>query len=430
MNTQIETHMPEDQPKSFFDQPGVQLDNIQVAGGVPFGMVKVTNQSVGLGGAYGSWGFPVDNASLPKFVAERIGSPVRDEFQMDLAPLGFAFRHHMVGLTRAEHIELELQVGERYLRGALEACDWDPGEVDAVLIGMSAPVVPDYTEQIARRAGVPDSAKIVTIHKACDSSVGALQLALNPDLPYNRRLGVNLAETLRGKKVLVGGIEGLSRFLSNSHDVHGLQLFGNGAGVIGVIPGETMRFIVGKSEEVYDDQGLLAVQMQYPHSRSQSEDGSLVDITHDSPNSYRLAGMMHEPLDGGPIEMAGLMGMVKLFVRNGVDVVRDVYQAYQEKLSDLGMKEKEIRVAIAHHANLKINKLKATHLARAGITLNMPWLLSEFGNVSAASNMIAFLRQLPELLAGDHVLFDGFGAGTYYDVLAVALAEAAVGQTG
>jgi 3-oxoacyl-[acyl-carrier-protein] synthase III len=51
----------------------------------------------------------------------------------------------------------------------------------------------------------------------------------------------------------------------------------------------------------------------------------------------------------------------------------------------------------------------------------MPWLLSDFGNVSAASNMIAFLRELPKLKPGDHVLFDGFGAGTYYDVLAVAL---------
>ena len=40
----------------------------------------------------------------------------------------------------------------------------------------------------------------------------------------------------------------------------------------------------------------------------------------------------------------------------------------------------------------------------------MPWLLSEFGNVSAASTMIAFLRKLKALKPGDHVLFDGFGA--------------------
>jgi 3-oxoacyl-[acyl-carrier-protein] synthase III len=47
----------------------------------------------------------------------------------------------------------------------------------------------------------------------------------------------------------------------------------------------------------------------------------------------------------------------------------------------------------------------------------MPWTLSDFGNVSAASNIIAFLRQLPNMHLGDHILFDGFGAGTYYDVM-------------
>jgi hypothetical protein len=35
--------------------------------------------------------------------------------------------------------------------------------------------------------------------------------------------------------------------------------------------------------------------------------------------------------------------------------------------------------------------------------------------------MIAFLRQLMKLQPGDNILFDGFGAGTYYDVLAVEL---------
>jgi hypothetical protein len=35
----------------------------------------------------------------------------------------------------------------------------------------------------------------------------------------------NLAEELRGKKVLVGGIEGLSRFVSASRDKNALQFF-------------------------------------------------------------------------------------------------------------------------------------------------------------------------------------------------------------
>jgi 3-oxoacyl-[acyl-carrier-protein] synthase III len=90
-------------------------------------------------------------------------------------------------------------------------------------------------------------------------------------------------------------------------------------------------------------------------------------------------------------------------------------------MEKLGTPDKKLAVAIVHHANYKINKLKEKHLLKEGISFPMPWLLKDFGNVSAASNMIAFLRQLPQIKPGDHVLFDGFGAGTYYDVVAVEL---------
>jgi 3-oxoacyl-[acyl-carrier-protein] synthase III len=101
--------------------------------------------------------------------------------------------------------------------------------------------------------------------------------------------------------------------------------------------------------------------------------------------------------------------------------VRNVYRAYQKRMVELGAPGKEVAVAIVHHANLKINQLIEKHLQREGICFPMPWLLNDFGNVSAASNMIAFLRKLASLKPGDHVLFDGFGAGTYYDVLAVEM---------
>jgi hypothetical protein len=74
----------------------------------------------------------------------------------------------------------------------------------------------------------------------------------------------NLAHELRGKKVLVGGIEGLSRFIGLSSDKNALQFFGNGAGVIGVIPGETMTLLSGKTHEVFDEDGVLAIHMYYP----------------------------------------------------------------------------------------------------------------------------------------------------------------------
>jgi 3-oxoacyl-[acyl-carrier-protein] synthase III len=270
-------------------------------------------------------------------------------------------------------------------------------------------------------AGIPDEALKVSVHKACDGSVASLNLALNPTLPVNKQLGLNLAKVLNGKKVLLGGIEGLSRLLRSAGDKNAVQLFGNGAGIIGLIPGKSMKFLVGKAHEVYDEAGLLAFHMYYPHSKRHVEGESMIEVTQPKKNFIRVAGLMHEPASEFSVEMAGMVGMVKLFVRNGAQVVADVYRAYQQKIVELGMPGKDIAVGIVHHANYKINQLLEKTLNKEGIHFDMPWLLNEFGNVSAASNMIAFMRKLSSLKPGDHLLFDGFGAGTYYDVLAVEL---------
>ncbi len=400
---------------SFFARPGVQTTIIPVGKGIPFGVERVFNSQVGIGGAYGAWGESYDNTTLQHFVEERLGRPLREEDRMNLSELGFLRRHHVPRLSQEEHLEVEVEVGARLLREAAQACGWEPEEVEGVLIGMSGPVSDDYVERICQRAGIPEHALKVSVHKACDGSMGALHLALNPELTAHTNVE-NIAETLRGRKVLVGGIEGLSRFAGQSQDAYALQLFGNGASAIGIIPGESIHFLTGKAHEAYDEQGVLAVRMDYPHSRA-----TMLEISQEGPHHIRVAGLMHEPEDGSPVSMAGPMGMVKLFVRTGVQVVTEVYRAYRKLMERLGRPDQSFAVAIVHHANYKINQLKAKHLRREGVNLPMPWLLSEFGNVSAASNLIAFLRELPRLRPGDHILFDGFGAGTYYDVLAVAL---------
>ncbi|HMU91378.1 MAG TPA: 3-oxoacyl-[acyl-carrier-protein] synthase III C-terminal domain-containing protein [Anaerolineales bacterium] len=404
--------------RSFFELPNIKKEIIPVASGIPFGFSTVYNPALGIGGVYGAWGDSYDNHSLRDLVAQRYGEPLDDEDIMNLAELGFLSRHHIPPLDKPEDIELEMQIGTRMLQEAARANGWQVGEVDAVLIGAGGPVIPDYVEQICRRAGIPETALKVSVHKACDSSVAGLHLALNPAL--TRQGHINIAEELLGKKVLVGGIEGLSRFTSHSHDKYALQLFANAAGVIGVIPGETFKFLVGRNHEAFDGEGVLAIHMYYPHPGKNVGD-SLIEVTQENPSHIRVAGLMHEPKDGSPISMAGPMGMVKLFVRTGVKVVTEVFYEYAELMKKLGTPEKQIAVGIVHHANYKINQLKAKQLQSAGIEFPMPWLLSDFGNVSAASNMIAFLRQLPNIKPGDNVLFDGFGAGTYYDVLAVTL---------
>jgi 3-oxoacyl-[acyl-carrier-protein] synthase III len=407
---------------SFFDRPNVETGTINVGQGIPFGIECVTNPSVGIGGVYGTWGDSYDNESLPSFLEKRLGHPLLPNERLNLSELGFSNRHHIpLNLTRDQHAQLEIEIGTRFLREAISACNWQPSEVEAVLIGMSAPISEDYLNRITKAAGIPESALKVAIHKACDGSTSSLHLALNPELPENKQLDLNIAESLYGKKVLVGGIEGLSRFIVSSHDAIALQMFGNAAGVVGVIPGQTMKFLAGKSREVFDDEGVLQVAMYYPHSKQKIDGSTNVDVTEPLEHNIRIAGLMHEPQDGSSIAMAGPMGMVKLFVRTGVQVVRDVYAAYQAKLDELGIAGKSMAVAIVHHANYKINKLKEKHLQNEGIVLPMPWLLSEFGNVSAASNMIAFLRELPNMKPLDHILIDGFGAGTYYDALAVEL---------
>jgi 3-oxoacyl-[acyl-carrier-protein] synthase III len=390
---------------------------LKVGPGVPIGIERVSNPSVGMGGAYGAWGECCDNSALPAAVEHILGHSL-ESGPLNVGDFGFFYRHHLPTLSEAEHVEVELEVGTRYIIEASHAAGWEPGDVEAVLIGVTTPVVPDYLERIAARAGVPENSLKVSVHKACDGSVAALNLALNPALPGSGS-HQNLAEELQGKKVLVGGIEGLSRVMHQTHDAQALQLFGNGAGIFGLVPGETMRFIAGESNEVYDEEGLLQVRMTYPHSRS-----SLLEIQDTGAHSLRFAGLQHEPdADAGPVVMAGPMGMVKLFVRNGVGAVRTVYGSYRDRMGRLGMPGKDIAVAFVHHANLKINQLKARQLQKEGVAIPMPWLLNDFGNVSAASAMIAFLRKLRELHVGDHVMFDGFGAGSYYDVVAVEIGK-------
>ena len=406
---------------SFFDEAGVEKTTIPVGDGVPFGVKRVTNAQVGIGGAYGTWGESYDNQAMIPFIERQLGQPLPENEKLNLAELGFKSRHHIARLTQEEDLEVEVEVGARLLREAAQACGWDPREVDGVLVGMSAPISQDYLDRITEAAGINPDALKVAVHKACDGSVSSLHLALNPSLPENKGLRENIAESLRGKKVLVGGIEGLSRFLHKTRDTNALQLFGNAAGVIGVIPGRTMKFLAGQTCEAFDEDGVLQVEMNYPHSTTRTPGGSNIEVTQTDDRNIRIAGLMHEPTDGSSVVMAGPMGMVKLFVRTGVQVVREAYRAYQERLVQLGESGKSLAVAVVHHANYKINKLKEKHLQNEGIVLPMPWVVSDFGNVSAASNMIAFLRQLPGLKPGDHVLIDGFGAGTYYDVLAVEL---------
>ncbi len=174
---------------SFYERPTVKVDRIPVGGGVPIGIEVVTNPAVGIGGAYGTWGDSVDNESLPNMLERELGKALENGEKFNLSELGFLCRQFTPPLNKEENIELELQVGKRFLTEAAHASGWEPGEVEAVLIGISGPVTEDYVDRVCEEAGIPESALKVSIHKACDGSVAGLNLALNPTLPIHKQLG-------------------------------------------------------------------------------------------------------------------------------------------------------------------------------------------------------------------------------------------------
>ncbi len=183
---------------SFYDRPNVEKQILPIANGIPLGIERVCNPALGIAGAYGGWGDSYDNATLPEFVSSRLGEPLAETEVMNLGELGFHHRMHLPDLTDEQHLEVEVEVGARLLRDAVAANGWNPAEVDGLLIGMSAPVSEDYLAQIARRAGLREDVLKVSVHKACDGSMGALNLALNPALGLPGQ--VNVAEELAGKK--------------------------------------------------------------------------------------------------------------------------------------------------------------------------------------------------------------------------------------
>ena len=152
---------------SFYDRPGVEKSTIQIGEGIPFGMERVSNATVGIGGVYGTWGESYDNDTLHFFLEQRLGHPLPPKEKLNLSELGFLNRQHIpLTLTSEEHIQLEIEVGTRFLREAMKACNWQPSEVEGVLIGMSAPLSEDYLNQITKAVGIPDNALKVSTHKA------------------------------------------------------------------------------------------------------------------------------------------------------------------------------------------------------------------------------------------------------------------------
>ena len=112
---------PTEPAHSFFERPGVRVESIPIGPGVLLGIERVSNPAVGIAGAYGTWGDCYDNATLPALVENQLGYALGDDGILNLSELGFLSRHHVPRLSPEEHLELEVEVGTRFL-----AQPWQP----------------------------------------------------------------------------------------------------------------------------------------------------------------------------------------------------------------------------------------------------------------------------------------------------------------
>ena len=172
METQAQ---PIEPTTSFYNRPKVQVETISVGPGVSMGFERVTHPEIGIGGAYGTWGESFSNEALTRLIEERIGQPLKDDEKINLTDLGFDFRQHLPLLTKEQHIVLEVQVGARFLREAAHANGWETSEVQAVLIGASSPATEDYTERIAKEAGIPSANTVKDVEYGQNTELPSMQ---------------------------------------------------------------------------------------------------------------------------------------------------------------------------------------------------------------------------------------------------------------
>src|SRR5262245_1587900 len=101
--------------ESFFDREGVEKGVINLGREIPYGIERVSNSAVGIGGVYGTWGESYDNENLPSFIEERLGHPLPADEKLNLSELGFRNRHHIpLDLTKEEHSRLEIEIGAKF----------------------------------------------------------------------------------------------------------------------------------------------------------------------------------------------------------------------------------------------------------------------------------------------------------------------------
>ena len=263
--------------------------------------------------------------------------------------------------------DMAYQAGKK----ALDAAGVKPEEIDFLMVGT---VTPDYR---------CPSASCIVQRKLGLVNAGAMDLvAACAGFLHGLATADAFIKVGKYKKIMIIGVEKLSS-ITDYTDRNTCVLFGDGAGAA----------IIEATEE---DKGILATYLK--------SDG-------------RFAELLWIPNGGSAVPIQNLDNPKEsIFLKmNGKEVykhaVREMADASRKVLDEAGVKAEDIKLMVAHQANIRIINATAKRLniPDEKVFLN----IAKYGNTSAASVPIALDEALQEgkIQEGDLVLMAAFGSG-------------------
>jgi 3-oxoacyl-[acyl-carrier-protein] synthase-3 len=267
----------------------------------------------------------------------------------------------------AAESECTSDLAARAASACLNKVSFNPSSIDAIVLATSSPdsSQPSTAARVQHALGA-HNAFAFDINAVCSGSVYGIQIA-----DSFIRTGVC-------KNVLVIGAEVYSKILY-SKDFSTYPYFGDGAGAMLLVAHDTPGIV--KTILKTDGSGADTIQVQAGGSR----------IPYDKVKNKRA---LYFQMDGRAV--------FDFAVTRGAEIVEVLLKA--EKLE-----KKDIRLVIAHQAN--INILEALS-QRLDIEMGRFYVnLQNYGNTAAASALIAFDEAESILKEGDRVIVVTFGGG-------------------
>lgn len=341
------------------------------------------NELLGIHGVAAHWG---ERVSVPKLrfkMAEITGKKLTD-----LNDPGFSHIYRSsYNLTLEQAVAEEVLSVNKMLDTLFKNSGWNPAEVDCFALGCGTPPVYKYGKELADANGMT-AAAIFDEAAACNSVGHLLREIFNRNLDH--------------KKVVVAGVEGMTRLIRDPYDLTqadpvSMMTFGNAAAAVNIIPGENLRLITSLNGEYRDTQRNLAATSTYDFD----EQGPMFQI-EETNNGFMEKCWLPKP-DRGRIDMR-TNGTTREFLRLLDEMVPQIVGDYK-KIDD-----RPIKFIVSHHPSFGMILLLKRHLERSGINIEIPWVVDD-GNSSGATSLVALVRLLDRLLPGDVFMYLSFGAG-------------------